>query len=77
MYGKDTSEAVQELKAQCDQLVIDLYLRALTEVPWPPATTTSCYLYLSSELPGYLKGSFGYRTYLIALLWNLLAFGEC
>jgi hypothetical protein len=30
---------------------IDLYLRALTEVPWPPTSTTFCYLYLSSALP--------------------------
>jgi len=28
---KDTSEAVREHEAQCDQLVIDMYLRALTE----------------------------------------------
>src|SRR5882672_9351269 len=33
--------------------------------------------HLSPLHPGYLKGSFGYRTYLIALLWDLLAFGEC
>jgi hypothetical protein len=29
---KDTSEAVREHDAQCDQLVIDLHLRALAEV---------------------------------------------
>ena len=50
MYGKDTSEAVREHEAQCDQLVIDFNLRALTEVPWSSATTTFCYLYLSSAL---------------------------
>jgi len=49
MYGKDTSEAVREHEAQCDQLCI--YLCALTEVPWSPATTTFCYLYFSSALP--------------------------
>jgi hypothetical protein len=51
MYGQDTSEAVQEHEAQCDQIVINLYLFALTEVPWPPATTTPPHLYLSSALP--------------------------
>ena len=50
MYGQDTSEAVREHEAKCDQLMIDLYLRALTQVPWSPATTTFCYLYLSSAL---------------------------
>ena len=51
MYGQDTSKAVREHEAQHDQFVIDLYLRALTEVPQPPATTTLPYLYLSSALP--------------------------
>ena len=51
MYGQDTSEAVREHKAQCAQLVIDLCLRALTQVPWSPATTTFPYLHLSSALP--------------------------
>ena len=47
------SEAVRE-HAQCDRLVINfkLYLlRALTEVLWPPATTTLPYLYILSALP--------------------------
>jgi hypothetical protein len=44
-------EAVREHEAQCDQLVINLCLRALTQVPWSPATTTFSYLHLSFALP--------------------------
>src|SRR6266436_5244349 len=42
---------VKQCENMCDQLVISLCLRALTQVPWSPATTTFCYLYLSSALP--------------------------
>ena len=44
------SEAVREREAKCDQLVIDLYFRALTDFPRHPATTTLPYLYLSLAL---------------------------